>query len=446
MTPRIAATMIFASLAFAATSAVAKVDLVTLPQRDKVQITIYNSADLTLVRDARTLTLRKGANRLQYSWANTLIDPTSLEMIPKARAREVSVGELNFPPRVNGLGIWTVDSTVAEPVPMEITCFTSGVSWRAYYLATLTPDESAMELAGYVRVDNRSGEDYENAETRLVVGQISLLDRIADLSRRQQPYGRPGFFPQVAPAPMASGRMMKKESMDYAVAKSVMAEATPKEIVKEGLSEYFLYSIEGTEDIANGWGKRLISFTAPKVPVVNLFRYEEERYGDRPTRFVSFVNDEKHTLGKEPIPGGLVKVFRTVDAAGALSYVGAQEAKYVPKGGEIDLNLGPTEEVDVKPTIMDLKTFNYEFDQYSIIGWDERWTVKVEVANHRAVPAKVEVRRNFPTTAWEIVNEGETGEYAKVDADTVGYTQTLPAHTKRTFTYTVTYRMGSRAR
>ncbi|MBM4143261.1 MAG: hypothetical protein FJ225_06680, partial [Lentisphaerae bacterium] len=38
----------------------AKVDLVTLPARDTVQLTIYNSADLTLVRESRALTLKEG--------------------------------------------------------------------------------------------------------------------------------------------------------------------------------------------------------------------------------------------------------------------------------------------------------------------------------------------------------------------------------------------------
>ena len=33
----------------------------------------------------------------------------------------------------------------------------------------------------------------------------------------------------------------------------------PKEIAKEGLSEYFIYTIEGTETIRNGWSKRMRS-------------------------------------------------------------------------------------------------------------------------------------------------------------------------------------------
>ncbi|MHC4682484.1 MAG: hypothetical protein ACYTEK_27830 [Planctomycetota bacterium] len=76
--------MVFVLLIIVANSGVspAKVDLVTLPSRDTVQLTIYNSADMTLVRESRALTLKSGANALQFSWENTLIDPTSLEMLP----------------------------------------------------------------------------------------------------------------------------------------------------------------------------------------------------------------------------------------------------------------------------------------------------------------------------------------------------------------------------
>ena len=64
----------------AAGPAVARnVDLSTVPKRDSVQLTIYNSEDLTLVRETRTITFKKGVNPLQFSWANTLIDPTSVE-------------------------------------------------------------------------------------------------------------------------------------------------------------------------------------------------------------------------------------------------------------------------------------------------------------------------------------------------------------------------------
>ena len=53
------------------------IELVVLPTPDAMQLTIYNSADLTLVRDTRKLTLKPGWNWLQFMWADTLIDPTT---------------------------------------------------------------------------------------------------------------------------------------------------------------------------------------------------------------------------------------------------------------------------------------------------------------------------------------------------------------------------------
>ncbi|MCF7709351.1 MAG: hypothetical protein K9N52_10675, partial [Verrucomicrobia bacterium] len=76
----------------------AKIDLVTLPARDSVQLTIYNSADLTLVEETRFLTFREGINRLEFSWANTLIDPTSVEFQALTHAGQIEVLDVRFPP------------------------------------------------------------------------------------------------------------------------------------------------------------------------------------------------------------------------------------------------------------------------------------------------------------------------------------------------------------
>ena len=56
-----------------------RINAVTLPDRDSVQLTIYNSVDLTKVKETRHLTFEEGSNRLEFSRANTLIDPTSVE-------------------------------------------------------------------------------------------------------------------------------------------------------------------------------------------------------------------------------------------------------------------------------------------------------------------------------------------------------------------------------
>ncbi len=71
--------LLLAALLLAAGPASAAVDLVTLPTREGTQLTIYNSEDITMVREHRLLTVKEGVNRIQFTWANTLIDPTSIE-------------------------------------------------------------------------------------------------------------------------------------------------------------------------------------------------------------------------------------------------------------------------------------------------------------------------------------------------------------------------------
>ncbi len=412
----------------------AKVDLVTLPSRDTVQLTIYNSADMTLVRESRALTLKDGANKLQFSWANTLIDPTSLEMLPKANADKIDIADLTYPPRVRNLGLWNIDSSVSGKVPVEITYLTSGLAWRAFYMGTLTEDEKTMRLKGYVVVTNNSGEDYENAQTRLIVGKVHILDQIAELARRQYPYGRPG---EAIMPPTPTARMEESRSRGIVMMEKVAAmPSRAKEVKKEGLSEYFLYTIEGTETIPNGWSKRLLSFNIDQVPVINLYKYEAERYGPSVVRFLSFKNDQEHKLGETPIPGGMLKVYRGVGDQGHLSYTGQSSFKYIPVDEDVELNLGPVANLVVEPKLMDFKTENYRFDRRNnVSGWDEIRTFKIEVRNTRDINVKVEIKRNFNTQYWDIDNSGDFGAFEKVNLNTVKFTLSLQPRSIKKFEY-----------
>ena len=422
----------------------AKVDLVTLPSRDTVQLTIYNSADMTLVRESRALTLKDGKNKLQFSWANTLIDPTSLEMLPKAGADKIDIADLTYPPRVRNLGLWNIESGVSGRVPVEITYLTSGLSWRAFYMGTLTEDEKTMRLQGYVRVTNNSGEDYENARTRLIVGRVHILDEIAELARRQYPYGRPGEVVRMPTVPTKPAREVRKMA-GIVLFEAEAAALRPKEIKKEGLSEYFLYTIEGTETIPTGWSKRLISFDVDEVPVVNLYKYEQQRYGNSVVRFLSFKNDEEHELGETPIPGGMLKVYRSVDDRGHLSYTGQSSFKYIPVDEDVELNLGSVADVVVEPMLMDFRTENYKFDRRrNVVGWDEVRTFKIEVKNTREIPVRVEIKRNFGTSYWTLAKSGDFGKYEKVDLDTVKFTLSLQPRSEKKFEYVARTYHGTR--
>ncbi|HPC94756.1 MAG TPA: hypothetical protein PLU87_07445 [Sedimentisphaerales bacterium] len=426
------------------------IELVVLPRRQNVQLTIYNGADLTLVREQRLLTLKKGWNWLQFMWANTLIDPTSLSLEPVEHKDQVEVQQLVFPPRLRELGRWLIRSEVEGQVPFELTYMTSGLAWRAFYMGTLSLDERSMRLEGYVRVDNASGEDYEDAQTRLIVGKVHLLDQIRDLAQRQYAYGDPRSQGPVGGLGEAIDLEARNESLSLAELLSytqgdsgVPMEA--KEIIKEGLSEYFLYTIEGTETIPNEWGKRLLSFEADDIPVTSLCKYDEERWGTEPIRFVSFANDVEHRLGETPLPDGAVRIYRRIDKEKHLAYVGGTETKYIPVGEKVELNLGPARLVKIEPVLMDVRTENHTFDSKgNVTGWDEVRSWKIEIANARTLPVDIEITRGFDTPRWELKMENPTATYEKHDVTHARFKLTVGPRSKEVLTYTVTTYHGAR--
>ncbi|NQT86516.1 hypothetical protein HQ560_07100, partial [bacterium] len=280
------ARLVFAVVAFGCAAYGRNVDLSTVPPRDKVQLTIYNSEDLTLVREFRSLTLKKGLNRIQYAWANTLIDPTSVEIRPLDREEDIEILDTTFLHDKPHHCIWNIESKFEGQARFQVTYFTSGISWAADYVATSNPEETKLAFDGYVRITNRSGEEYENAEIRLVVGVVNLVEKIQDLARR-------GLVP--TPRPGASmPRGAKFLAMDSAIAQAESAKRDAKsapEIVKEGLSEYFIYTVEGQWTVPDQWSKRLVSFQARDVAFDILYRMREHQYGPRPIRFFLFKND-----------------------------------------------------------------------------------------------------------------------------------------------------------
>src|SRR5580704_19498132 len=108
------------SLLVAASARAENVDLSTVPSRDTVQLTIYNSEDLTLVRETRKVTFKPGENPLQFSWANTLIDPTSVELRFLTRADKLAVLDTTFPHAKPQMLYWNVQSEVDGEATIEI--------------------------------------------------------------------------------------------------------------------------------------------------------------------------------------------------------------------------------------------------------------------------------------------------------------------------------------
>jgi hypothetical protein len=392
------------------------VDLSTVPSRSSVQLTIYNSEDITLVRETRAVTFKKGLNPLQFSWANTLIDPSSVELKFLTSADKLEVVDTTFPHAKPQMLYWNVQSEIDGEAKVQITYFTSGITWSADYLCIADKAEKQMSLDGFVRVFNNSGEEYEDAQVRLVVGTINLVEKIARLAQiaegdvKALDDGRLNELRKKSTLEF----MEKAEAKEKKDADKAGEDLAEKQIVKEGLSEYFIYTIEGTETIKNGWSKRMRSFDGKQVPFEIEYRYRPQEYGDQLVRMYLLKNDVASKLGTTPLPDGIVRVFRDNGREG-LSYLTQQSVKYIPIGDKIELNLGVDPEVLFEFKKLKVSRDNLwlqingknEFrmiggdvvkveENSTLVGWDEHEIYSQRIRNYSGKDINVEVRRTWP--------------------------------------------------
>jgi hypothetical protein len=441
-----------------------------------------------MVREHRLLTVKEGVNRIQFSWANTLIDPTSIEFRILDKQDQVDLVDTTYPSGRNDALQWNVKSQIAGKVPVEIRYFTSGITWAADYVGVANEDETKLNVTGYVRVFNDSGELYDNAQTRLVVGNINLVEKIADLARRPPP-GPP--MPVASPGASFVGANQQGQARNMAFddligmaevnAKKARAEET-KEVVKQGLSEYFLFTIEGREDIKNQEPKRLVALKAAEVPLECLYKLTDRDGGQQFTKFYRFKNvkllDEKgkekklsgmENLGLSPLPNGMVRLFSEYKNKD-LAYVGGTATKYVPIGDRVEVNVGPDKDITIHRRLKDQQTSNVVVRQYKrriddqfveyydLTDFDETLFYEEELVSGKPVDAKVELERQFEAnvllwgpdgkpTGWDADKEGAyvdlhdlAGRVERVDQNHVKYFLDLKPGKKQTVSYQVTYK------
>ena len=160
--------LLLGSILAVATSTHARVKLVALPERARVVVSLAHP-DATLVEEERILTLQKGVNKVDFSWAGVNIDPGSIQIRMLSHPDKVPVLNTSYPPNENAL-VWEISSPAAQEERVRISYLLSGLNRDIVYRAVAEPDEKAMTLRNYLRLRNDSGEDLTEAEIGIGYG------------------------------------------------------------------------------------------------------------------------------------------------------------------------------------------------------------------------------------------------------------------------------------
>jgi len=420
-----------------------KIDIVTLPKRDNVFLTLYKEPDMTFVREIRSISLKQGINELQFSWLHTLIDPTSIEMIPLDRSDDIHIENIIFPSQMNQMAIWKINSTNKYSVPMQLSYLTSGLDWQAYYEMILSTDEQSMQLKGYVRINNHSGETYDDAKIYLVMGAVNMLQPIEKLSQNISPYGKPE---QKAP----HEKKIRKRTMIAAIPtidKMAMDSglgASRPEIKTDFASEYAVFEINKEDQLKNGWGKQLIFLQDQSVPFKNIYRFHPEKYGNQVFRLISFQNNSdstqktKSSAGNFPLPGGLIRIYRDIYHNQHFSYEGQARINDIPVGKEVEIVLGHQYQVGVEKKRMKYRSDHHQFDdEGNVTHWDEFVQEHIEVINTRDISVFIEIICSFYETDWSLDHKENWVKVEKIDQHSVKFSVQLERNTRKGFSYDV---------
>ena len=156
------------SILLVANSTLARVKLVALPERARVVVSLAHP-DATLVEEERVLTLQKGVNKVDFSWAGVNVDPSSIQIRMLTHPDKVPVLNTSYPPNENAL-VWEISSPAAQEERVRISYLLAGLNRDIVYKAVAEPDEKAITLRNYLRLRNDSGEDLTDAEIGIGYG------------------------------------------------------------------------------------------------------------------------------------------------------------------------------------------------------------------------------------------------------------------------------------
>ncbi len=267
---------------------------------------------------------------------------------------------------------------------LELSYLTSGLSWKADYVANLSPDGQSMDLSGWVTLTNRSGAGYADAALQLVAGTVNRV-------RPPQPmmaYAMP------APAPAAKRA----------------------DVAQESLMDYHLYSFERPTSIEENQTKQLALLSVGAIPVRREYLlsgseyYYRDRYGQigqklKPAVFVELEN-KGGQLGK-PLPGGIVRVYAK-DSKGAAQFVGEDRIEHTAKNEKVKLKLGEAFDITAERKQTSFKKLGDTTAEAAF---------RIEIRNAKDEAVTVRVQEPLPGD-WEIVQETHphTKESARIAA------------------------------
>ena len=316
---------------------------------------------------------------------------------------------------------WTIQTDRAGAVDAELAYVSGGFNWEADY-NVIQGAGNALDLIGWVAMENRSGRAFENARIKLMAGDVNKV--------------QPQF------------RQFDVGGLVGGVGGGVPYQ---QQVTQKTFDEYHLYTLQRPVTLHDKESKQVEFIRADGIKSETLYVYDglkvdPSRYMGAPAEAIrqdsgygtqsnpkvwvmrEFVNSAANHIGM-PLPKGRVRFYRR-DTDGRMEFTGEDTIDHTPKDEKVRLFTGAAFDVTGER-----RRTNYRID-HGRSTLDESFEIKLR--NRKKEPVEVRVVEHlYRWSTWEI--QVSSIPSTKTESQTIEFKVPLQPDEEKTVTYTVHY-------
>lgn len=285
----------------------------------------------------------------------------------------------------------TLDATGTPRRDVTLNYLTSGLQWKADYVARFDEKAGKLDLNGWVTLTNSSGSTFSNAVTRVVAGQVNV----------------------------SGGNNYRGGSRGNGLNSGSNAEA----------GDAHVYLLPERVTVANNQTKQVGLLDVSNVPATKRYVFQMGGFG---TFEQAQAADVGIVFRSEPaLPAGVMRVYLRGEN-GEPRFIGEDQISHSPAGSDLVISTGKAFDVTVQPRLV-------SSEKVSTRRTDRgrtRYAMEYRVRNATGEAKTVEVRQRVYGRDTELTVQSIEGELA--DAYTAVWKVQVPANGETVLTATIT--------